>query len=40
MAGARSFYRVRMGAFSTRDAAQARATESARFGYPIVIVSE
>ena len=40
MAGAKPFYRVRMGAFETRDAAQARAAESARFGYPIVIVSE
>ena len=40
MAGARPFYRVRMGAFDTREAARERATESARFGYPIVIVSE
>jgi rare lipoprotein A len=39
-AGARSFYRVRMGSFATRDEARARANESARFGYPIVIVSE
>ncbi len=40
MAGTRSFYRVRMGAFDTREAARQRAAESARFGYPIVIVSE
>ncbi|HXN84571.1 MAG TPA: septal ring lytic transglycosylase RlpA family protein [Candidatus Binataceae bacterium] len=40
MAGARPFYRVRMGAFDTRDAACERANESARLGYPIVIVSE
>jgi rare lipoprotein A len=39
-AGARSFYRVRMGSFATRDAARERANDSARFGYPIVIVSE
>jgi len=39
-AGARSFYRVRMGSFATSDQARERANESARFGYPIVIVSE
>jgi rare lipoprotein A len=39
-AGARSFFRVRMGSFATRDAALERANDSARFGYPIVIVSE
>jgi peptidoglycan lytic transglycosylase len=39
-AGARSFYRVRMGSFASRDEAIARANDSARFGYPIVIVSE
>ena len=39
-AGARSFYRVRMGAFATHDEARERANDSARFGYPIVIVSE
>jgi rare lipoprotein A len=39
-AGARCFYRVRMGAFATRDEARERANDSARFGYPIVIVSE
>ncbi len=39
-AGARCFYRVRMGAFATRDGALGRANDSARFGYPIVIVSE
>jgi rare lipoprotein A len=39
-AGARSFYRVRMGSFATRDEACLRANDCARFGYPIVIVSE
>jgi rare lipoprotein A len=39
-AGARSFYRVRMGSFASRDEARERANDSARFGYPIVIVSE
>lgn len=39
-AGARCFYRVRMGSFASRDEARERATDSARFGYPIVIVSE
>ena len=39
-AGTRSFYRVRMGSFTTRDEARQRAIDSARFGYPIVIVSE
>jgi len=39
-AGARCFYRVRMGSFATRDEARERASDSARFGYPIVIVSE
>jgi rare lipoprotein A len=39
-AGARSFYRVRMGSFATRGEARARAQDSAHFGYPIVIVSE
>ena len=39
-AGERSFYRVRMGSFATRDQARERANDSARFGYPIVIVSE
>lgn len=36
----RRYYRVRMGAFATRAAAEARASDSARFGLPIVIVSE
>ncbi len=35
-----SFYRVRMGAFGSRGAARERANETARLGYPIVIVSE
>ncbi len=39
-AGSRCFYRVRMGAFATRDRARGRAIDCARFGYPIVIVSE
>jgi rare lipoprotein A len=39
-AGTRCFYRVRMGAFASRDAARERAQDSARFGYPVVIVSE
>jgi rare lipoprotein A len=39
-AGARCFYRVRMGAFASRDEARERASDSARFGYPVVIVSE
>ncbi|MGA7869865.1 MAG: septal ring lytic transglycosylase RlpA family protein, partial [Candidatus Binatus sp.] len=34
------YYRVRMGAFATRSAAEARASDSARFGLPIVIVTE
>ena len=36
----RRYYRVRMGAFATRSAAAARASDSARFGLPIVIVTE
>ena len=39
-AGRRSFYRVRMGSFLTRAEARERANESARFGYPMVVVSE
>lgn len=39
-AGEKCFYRVRMGAFDTHDAARARAEETARFGYPLIIVSE
>jgi rare lipoprotein A len=39
-AGTRCFYRVRMGSFATHDEARERAQECARFGYPIVIVSE
>ncbi len=38
--GTRCFYRVRMGWFATRDEARERANDCARFGYPIVIVSE
>jgi len=36
----RRYYRVRMGAFATRSAAEARASDAARFGLPIVIVTE
>lgn len=34
------YYRVRMGAFATRSAAEARASDSARFGFPVVIITE
>jgi rare lipoprotein A len=36
----RRYYRVRMGAFATRSAAEARASAAARFGFPVVIVTE
>ena len=36
----RRYYRVRMGAFASRSAAEARASDSARFGLPVVIVTE
>ncbi|HEV2170701.1 MAG TPA: septal ring lytic transglycosylase RlpA family protein, partial [Candidatus Binatus sp.] len=36
----RRYYRVRMGAFATRSAAEARASDAARFGLPIVIITE
>jgi rare lipoprotein A len=36
----RRYYRVRMGAFATRSEAEARASDSARFGLPIVIITE
>ena len=39
-AGAHRFYRVRMGGFTTRSEAEARAGQTSRFGLPIVIVSE
>jgi peptidoglycan lytic transglycosylase len=39
-AGGQTFYRVRMGAFESRASAQSRAAETARFGLPVVIVSE
>jgi rare lipoprotein A len=38
--GGRRYYRVRMGGFATREQAQARAVESARFGLPVIIISE
>jgi rare lipoprotein A len=34
------YYRVRMGAFATRDQAEARAQESAHLGLPMLVVSE
>ncbi|HVA79668.1 MAG TPA: septal ring lytic transglycosylase RlpA family protein [Candidatus Binataceae bacterium] len=34
------YYRVQMGAFASRSAAEARAAQTAKLGYPIVIVSE
>ena len=34
------YYRVRMGAFATRSAAEARASDAARFGLPVMIVTE
>ena len=36
----RRYYRVRMGGFATREQAQRRAAEAARYGLPIIIVSE
>jgi rare lipoprotein A len=36
----RRYYRVRMGAFATRSAAEARASDTARFGFPAVIITE
>jgi rare lipoprotein A len=38
--GGRRYYRVRMGGFATREQAQARAVETARFGLPVIIISE
>lgn len=38
--GESRYYRVRMGAFFTRQAAEERATHLTGFGYPIVIVTE
>jgi cell division protein FtsN len=34
------YYRVRMGAFATRSAAETRAFEASRFGLPVVIITE
>lgn len=39
-AGPRRYYRVRMGAFESRAAAEARAAQTARRGYPVVILSD
>jgi rare lipoprotein A len=36
----RRYYRVRMGAFATHSAAEARASDTARFGFPAVIITE
>jgi len=36
----RRYYRVRMGAFATRSAAEARASGATRFGLPVVIITE
>ncbi len=36
----RRYYRVRMGAFATRAAAEARASGATRFGLPVVIITE
>lgn len=38
--GSRRYYRVRMGGFATREQAQARAVQTARFGLPVIIISE
>jgi rare lipoprotein A len=38
--GGRHYYRVRMGGFATREQAQARAVQTARFGLPVIIISE
>jgi rare lipoprotein A len=39
-AGANRYYRVRMGAFPTRRAAEARAADTSRLGFRVVIVCE
>jgi len=39
-AAQRRYYRVRMGAFASRSAAEARAADSTRFGLPVVIITE
>jgi rare lipoprotein A len=39
-AGANRYYRVRMGAFMERQAAQERAVRAAAIGYPAVIITE
>ena len=39
-AAQRRYYRVRMGAFTTRAEAQSRAQGTARFGLPVIIVPE
>ncbi len=39
-AGTQRYYRVRMGSFATRGAAEARAARTGRFGLPVVIVRQ
>jgi cell division protein FtsN len=39
-AAGRRYYRVRMGVFSTRAEAESRASATAHFGFPIIIVQE
>jgi rare lipoprotein A len=36
-AGSNHYYRVRMGPFETREAAQARASQAAKIGYPLIV---
>ena len=38
--GGRRYYRVRMGGYATREQARARAVQTARFGLPVIIISE
>jgi rare lipoprotein A len=39
-AGGHRYYRVRMGGFASRHDAEARAADTSRLGFPVVIVSE
>jgi rare lipoprotein A len=38
--GSGRYYRVQMGGFATREQAQARAVQTARFGLPVIIIRE
>jgi rare lipoprotein A len=38
--GSTHYYRVRMGGFATREQAQARAVQTARLGFPVIVISE